>query len=156
MWFPAIDYAAVAIVISICALMVSCFSLGWNIYRDIIAKPRFRVSLRIGRWTYSTKRIYAPDLDLAVVNFGPGLLVVRNAVIRTRPAFWSWLENDSSIELVLAENLSAELEKGQRVIIQVPNLHECILDKRPFGIGIRDACGRIRWAPKGELKKVLS
>jgi hypothetical protein len=157
MWLPALDnriIAIIAIVISLLSLIISGIALGWNIYRDLILKPRFRVRLGILRWSYSTKRVYGPDLELTVVNFGPGLMVVRAAVIRTQSTFWSWFKNEDSIESVEAENLGAELEKGHKISIEVPNFNECILDKKPLRIGVRDTFGRIRWAPGKDLKKI--
>jgi hypothetical protein len=112
------------------ALIASAVALAWNVYRDLILTPRFRVRLRIAErpstwtpeerprpwWSLNSKGAWVPYLELNVVNFGPGLLVVRAAVIRIRPVFWSWLENQISVESLLAENLGEELEKGQKVI----------------------------------------
>jgi len=35
-----------ALIVSIVAVAVSCLSLGWNIYRDVILRPRLIVKLR--------------------------------------------------------------------------------------------------------------
>lgn len=133
---------------------------SWNIYRDFLLKPRFRVRLRIADrptispdrprlwWSLNSKKVWGPYLALRVVNFGPGLLVVTAAVIRIKSG------TKISVERVLAEKLGTELEKGQLVNILIPNRDECILDKNPLAIGIRDSFGRVRWAPTEDLKRV--
>jgi hypothetical protein len=147
MSFLARDKATIAIIISVVALL-------WNVYRDFLLKPRCRVRLYIPRWSLNQKKVYGPDLELAVVNFGPGLLVVSAAVIKTQSAFWARLKNEISIESVEAHDLGTELGKGQRTNIRVPNFNECILDKKPLRIGVRDTFGRIHWAPAKDLKRV--
>ena len=36
----------------------------------------------------------------------------------------------------------------------LPNSNECVLDKKPRRIGIRDTFGRVSWVPRKDLKKV--
>ena len=38
-----------ALCISLAALLVSMFSLGWNFYRDVILKPRLKVTIKISK-----------------------------------------------------------------------------------------------------------
>lgn len=157
-WFLAAHHQNLTIVLSSVAVGISLVALGWNVYRDIILKPRCQVRFRIAQrpnptgseesprpwWSLNSKKAWVPYLELTVVNFGPGLLVVSAAVMRTQ----------SAVESLWAEHLGTELEKGQKVSIGIPNLTECCLDKNPLRIGIRDSFGRVRWAPRKDLKRV--
>jgi hypothetical protein len=43
-----LNYAPViAVIISLLALSTSCVSLGWNIYRDVVMKPKLRVEFGV-------------------------------------------------------------------------------------------------------------
>jgi hypothetical protein len=143
MSFLSHNKASIAIIISIVALL-------WNVYRDFLLRPHCRVRFKFvelnsrPRWSFNLKKAWVPYLELTVVNFGPGLLVVTAAVMKTPAA----------VESLEAENLGTELEKGQRVSIVIPNSSECCLDKDSRRIGIRDTFGRIHWAPTKDLKRV--
>src|SRR5271166_1163801 len=157
-WLLAAHHENLTIGLSVFAVGVSLFSLGWNVYRDIILKPRFRVRLRIAEypsdishqgppepwWVGNLNGAWVPYLELSVVNLGPGLVVVGAAVIKV----------GGLVERVPAENLGTRLEKGERVVIMLPNAKECVLDKKPRRIGIRDTFARVRWAPRKDLDQV--
>ena len=64
------DYQKLAILISIGAIATSFLALGWNIYRDIILKPRLKVRLQIsfimhGEYQSPSK------ISIEATNFGP-------------------------------------------------------------------------------------
>jgi hypothetical protein len=48
----ASHHETLTIAVSSVAIVISLFALGWNIYRDIVLKPRFRVRLRIADRPY--------------------------------------------------------------------------------------------------------
>ena len=55
----AAHHENITIAISILAFAVSLFSLGWNVYRDVILKPRFRVRFAICRsWSPGAQAAY--------------------------------------------------------------------------------------------------
>jgi hypothetical protein len=157
-WLLATHHENLTIGLSIFAVGTSLFSLGWNVYRDVILKPRFRVRLRIAErpsditrqrppepwWSRNPNGAWVPYLELSVVNLGPGLVVVGAAVIKV----------GGTVERVLAEHLGTRLEKGERIGIMLPNSDECVLDKKLRRIGIRDTFGRVRWAPRKDLDQV--
>ncbi len=62
----------IAILISIFSLMLAMLSLGWNIYRDVILKPRLKIR-------YELKTLVRPGsssrenyIVLSATNYGPG------------------------------------------------------------------------------------
>lgn len=68
------------IIVSFVSLGIALFALGWNIYKDIIQKPRFKVSFGI----YTPVSIPAYNIDkqfimFTGVNMGPdGIVIVFN------------------------------------------------------------------------------
>ena len=81
-WLLAARHENLTIWLSVFAVGISLFSLGWNVYRDVILKPRFRVGLRIAErppdmsrqgapvpwWTRNPNGTWVPYLELSVVN----------------------------------------------------------------------------------------
>jgi len=41
------DTAQAAILISICSAIVAAFSLGWNVYRDVVLKAKVMVTFAV-------------------------------------------------------------------------------------------------------------
>jgi hypothetical protein len=139
--------------LSILAFCVSLFSLGWNVYRDVILKPRFRVGFAIAKYWLRSRRserskVLPPDFELTadfelkVVNLGPGTAVVEAAVIKTRHATLTW--QSAHIDKI-------EIKAGQRTILQIPR-DSLLEDTKPLRIGIQDVFGRIHWAPRKNLE----
>jgi len=63
------DMATIAI--SIAALAVSTFALGWNFYRDVVLKARVKVSIMISN-LHDGEAIRGPYVSITVTNHGPG------------------------------------------------------------------------------------
>lgn len=68
------DYEKLAILISICAIATSLLALGWNIYRDVILKPRLKVRSSIsfilqGEYESPSK------ISISGINFGPNKII---------------------------------------------------------------------------------
>jgi hypothetical protein len=95
-----------------------------------------------------------PLLILSAVNRSSSRVVTEAAVIRTSSALWNWLENKQSIQTVPgAYDVDWELERGDKADISIRG--RCILEKNPLRIGVRDTFGRIHWAPREDLKRVM-
>jgi hypothetical protein len=77
----------IASCVSILALIASSLSLGWNIHRDVVLKPRLRVtfgikSMMVEREQYRLSEAGPPFLTLQVTNLGPGEVVCSSAVAK--------------------------------------------------------------------------
>ncbi len=69
----------IAILISFASFGVATIALGWNIYRDIVLKPRLRVS--VAKVMITSEVIDPSDkFMISAVNFGPGK--IRFSIIR--------------------------------------------------------------------------
>ena len=160
-WTLAAHHENLAVTISVLAFLVSGFSLGWNIFRDVILKARVRVSFDLGQFRYTSghdKR----RLWLSAVNLGPGEVTLEMPIVRTQPALLAWLKKEESLALVIHEYavtsnspLPAKLAVTEKMRISFPIEENCILDRNPLRIGIRDTFGRNHWASVKNLKKAL-
>jgi hypothetical protein len=148
----------ITIFLSGCALVLSGISLGWNIYRDVIIKPRIKVL--VDKATIHTVNGKAGAfLTIDAINFGPGVAHLR--VIRgKKETFWNRLH--SSIEYFavihdyknpLSGQLPTTLEVGEKITLLLPWNEGNALSARPTHLGLSDTFGRMNWAKKKVLRK---
>jgi hypothetical protein len=135
----AAHHENLTIAISTFALGLSFVSLGWNIYRDIVLKPRLRVSFRcLAQHIMPDGTVTAPFLQLAVVNLGAGDARVVAAKARTRPFFLSWFRKESLSTAIhdfndpFCAKLPATLAVGEKDRDYLPNRQELALRYESF------------------------
>ncbi len=153
-----------ALSVSILALIASFLSLGWNIYRDVVLKPRLKVAfgintiLREGE-EHRLSQAGPPFLQLEVTNHGPGELVCTGAIAKTGSFIRSLFAEFPyrfilpDYEHPLCSRLRSRIAVGDKVSIIFPYNQECFLANVPKRIGISDSFGRTHWAPRRELKR---
>ena len=74
------DNSIIAIIISIFSVLVAAVSLGWNIYRDVILKPKVVVTFAIKN-IVGEGRAPSPDyVGISAVNHGPGPVIINTIV----------------------------------------------------------------------------
>src|SRR6059036_3741600 len=78
----------VALCVSILALIGSSVSLGWNIYRDVVLKPRLKVAFGIKSMVreneeHRISEMGRPFLELKGTNHGPGEVVCSGAIVKS-------------------------------------------------------------------------
>ncbi len=142
------DKATLAIIISSISAAIAGLSLGWNIYRDVILKPRLKVNFEVR--TLFTPRIntLSKFISISAANLG-----TRSTTIQNIRAKWK-------TELIMVTNLSLEipkrLEASEKVQFQLPyNTGYCeflLGDCR--GVGLEDAFGKIHWVKRKDFEKV--
>jgi hypothetical protein len=82
----------VALCVSILALSASFLSLGWNIYRDVVLKPRLKVAFGIKSMLredeeHRLSEKGPPLLILEITNHGPGGEVVCSGAVAKTESF---------------------------------------------------------------------
>jgi hypothetical protein len=166
-WF--FTYAPlIALCVSGLALIASLVSLGWNIYRDILLKPRLKVTFGIStalaqRENYRLVQVGAPMLRLEATNHGPGEVVCNGAVCKLKSlAFLRRLLGQHPYGFINPDfkhphcfRLPSRIAVGDRIAIIFPYNRECFLSKNPKRIGVTDSFGRIHWTQRRELKNAL-
>jgi hypothetical protein len=168
MWDWLFLYApVVALGLSLLAFVVSAFSLGWNVYRDVILKPRVKVDFGL-RIIYGTSpdgtlvQSGAPFVELAGINHGPGDIVCRGVVVR-RFSFLRSLFTKFPYGFLMVDHahpycseLPKRLAVGEEVRIIFPcTSEEHFLETRPSRVGIRDSFGRTHWARRKDLRRAI-
>jgi hypothetical protein len=159
-WKLAAHHENLALAISALAFLVSGLALGWNIFRDVILKPRFRVRFEVGQYFIASAPRDKHRLWLDAVNLGPGEVTIEMAVVRTKPALLAWFKKEESVSLLVNESryelnsrLPTKLMVAKKMSVSFPLEKNCILDQNPLRIGVRDAYRRNHWAPAKDLEE---
>ena len=158
-------------VISVFAVVLAGVSLGWNIYRDIIIKPRLKVDLSFATMIHhrdggnpsviTNKREISgsnPFVLLEAVNHGPGAIRCTTIMATKRRGLWghqlAFLRHDVHHEASV--ELPAPIEVGQPLRLAIPLRSDCFLGENLDRIGIKDSYDRIHWAPRKTLRKMAA
>ena len=156
----AAHHENLSLAISAFAFLVSGFSLGWNIYRDVILRARVRVSFELSQFLYASGPKDKHRLWLSAMNIGPGEVIIEMAVVRTQSALLAWFKKEESAKLMIHEHeceidskLPAKMPVAKKIFLSFPVGEKCILDQNPLRIGVRDSFGRNHWASVKDLKK---
>ncbi len=64
--------ATVAIIVSVISTGIALFSLGWNIYRDIVLKPRLKITFGVRELVTPGSNEKPEFVYISATNFGPG------------------------------------------------------------------------------------
>ena len=144
--------------ISLAALVVSVFSLGWNFYRDVILKPSLKVRVSISNIA-SAAGVEGPFISVAGVNHGPGSVICNGVLGRIRP-WWRFSGKEPKyIHVVedytnpLFDRFPKKLEVGDSVNLSFPYNEDAFLSENPRRVGIRDTFGRMHWASRKSLRE---
>jgi hypothetical protein len=150
----------IPILISLTALVVSAFALGWNIYRDVILKPRVRVQFGI-RKVVADGKLSDRMIYVSGVNYGPGpctcveVVAEKKSLNRRFKNKWKTGFAVPDFDNPLCTKLPHRLNVAEEVHLFFPMQKDCILAYRPTRIGITDSFGRIHWASRKETKAAV-
>jgi len=150
----------IALLISIVSVCIALVSLGWNVYREIILKPRIKVRLQISEiLTYGeplgTNR--PTKIDITATNFGPRDIRLQGLCSKNKRLFrktkWGFLFH--GVTDPLSQKFPCKLEVGEKVTFLLPFEKRSFLsEKVPFThFGIFDSFGRKHWVPKKDINR---
>ena len=146
-----------ALCISLFALMASFLSLGWNIYRDVVMKPRLRVNLGIKQFTDGSGRLGPQQVVLTATNYGPGQIRCEMTALKLS-SLWRRLFRKVQFSIVIQDfrnpfcsKLPNRLNMAEEVCLIFPYDRESFLAANISHVGVSDSFGRMHWAPKGQL-----
>lgn len=150
----------IAILISGISLTIAGLSLGWNIYRDVILKPRVRVT--VYKSMIGSEIIPMTEkLCISAVNYGPGSVRLRMVRFK-KSTFKTRLSRSTAEGYVvhdyhnpLSGQLPKSLEVGETITLIFPWDNTNVFAESPTHIGICDSFGRDHWAKKGQVQKTL-
>lgn len=151
-------YEKLAILISVFSVFLASLALGWNVYRDVILKPRLKVRMKIcfilhGDYESPSK------INIDATNFGPrkikctSIYAKNSTLLRRifRRVQYAFIVHDYTD--VYSTKLPCELEVGDTCNLFLDFNKGCFLSEPFTHIGISDSFGRTHWAPKKDVRK---
>jgi len=151
----------IAIVISVFSVLVAAFSLGWNIYRDVILKPRVRVDFGV-RTIVQHGNPHKPEyVILTATNHGPGVVILSMVQMKDSSIIKRIFRNVKYAVVMdgytdpLSAQLPCKLEVGEKIDLLFTYDKECMLKKGWSHIGISDSFGRVHWAKSKQIKEAI-
>lgn len=134
-------------ILNITSLGIALFALGWNVYKDIIQKPRIKISFGV----YDT--VSVPNIELQKtmilfngVNLGPSDIVIKNIMLKYKKR-----EKPYAIVLPNMEwkKLPQKVSVGDEIQVVTDYFIDCFLATDFFKAGLIDSYGRYHWvSPK--------
>lgn len=149
----------IALLISILSLAVAALSLGWNIYRDVILKPKLKIGFGVKEIISPSLAEHLTKLILTATNFGPGRIKCSMIELRNAPLWRRVLRKTRQAIIIhdyqnpMSAQLPATLEVGDKMDLILPYDKECCLSKPFTHIGLSDSFGRIHWAPTRDMRR---
>jgi hypothetical protein len=154
------ETAELAIIISVGSAAIAAISLGWNIYRDVILKPRAAVSVSRQNIIYPGSVPSSDYIGIRATNHGPGTVTL-NTVCLLNTSLWKKLWRDESHAVLFhdytnvhSSKLPAKLDVGETINLFVNYDKDCFLKGDYSKIGISDSFGKTHWAPKKQLSQL--
>jgi len=147
------------IAISILSLFVAALALGWNIYRDLVLKPRLRVRFSVSKVAMQGVDEHPTFLRLSATNWGPGATVCNMIVYKYRPwfGFLKWNKEQGVILYDYSNRLNEKLPKKMEVGDVMDQLlkyeADSILSQKVTHIGFVDSFGNEHYAPLKDIKE---
>lgn len=154
------DTSELAILTSIFSIIFAAISLGWNIYRDVVLKPKVVVD-------FSVKRIISigvgpsPDyICISATNHGPGPVNLMTILLRGS-SLWKRITKTQNFAVLLhdyknphSDKMPRKLEVGESLNWFVDYDKDCFLKDEFTRLGISDSFGRTNWAPRKRMSKL--
>lgn len=146
-------------IISTFALILAGLSILWNVYRDILLKPKLKVNIQISQLIQPGNSRSPTFIDITATNHGPGSIICESIWMKKR-SFWRWLFRKKKVAFILHDytnplsgKLPKKLEVGEKIMLLFPHKEKMFLAYKPTHVGIMDSFGRMHWASKKSLKE---
>lgn len=149
------DKATIAIIVSAISASVACLSLGWNVYRDVILKPRLKVK-------FALRKLFTPGIDnlsddvdalskfisISASNLGARFTTIQKIRIKS-------MKKELLVLTLPNIQLPKKLEVGEKVEFELPyNKGYCeFLLGNCSRIGLEDSFDKIHWVKRRDFKK---
>lgn len=149
----------ITLFVSFASILVAGFALGWNVYRDILLKPRVQVKYRIMRTTGGNKK--GQDLILITgLNKGPG--IIKFAMIHyDKSTTWQRFCRKGEQGIIIydytnpmSSKLPCRVEVGDEVSLIFSVTETTSWAKEIHRIGLLDTFGRTHWCKKNDAREV--
>jgi hypothetical protein len=148
----------IALLISFGSLVVAAFSLGWNVYRDVVRKPKLVIRVMVGAIIFSEDK-HADRVVVTITNFGPGKSIAKMLQLR-KTSWWRRLFRQQRFAGLLHDyvdtlsgKLPIPLEVGDSVDLTFRFGPDLFLQHDFTQIGISDPFGRVYWCKRSNYRR---
>ena len=149
----------IAIIISVFSALLAVFSLGWNVYRDVILKPKVNVYFAVKHLVSSDQGRQGVYLCVTATNFGPGEVIITNICAREY-SLWRKLCRKVQMAVIWYDHriwaggvsLPKRLKMAEEVLLFLPYDKECLLKDKWTHVGVCDTFGRLHWATPNQVE----
>jgi len=145
--------------ISVIAVAIAALALGWNIYRDIILKPKVRTKLGVSTLVTPGSSNQEEYVLLEPTNFGPGIVTIGSIVVKNT-SFWKKLFKKEILAIIICDyenplsaQLPAKIEVGSKISLLLRYDRECFLNQEWTHVGVYDYYGKFHSTPKKQIKE---
>ncbi|PIS37867.1 MAG: hypothetical protein COT35_03790 [Nitrospirae bacterium CG08_land_8_20_14_0_20_52_24] len=149
----------IAVLISLFSLVVAAFSLGWNIYRDVILKPKLKVGFGVREIFHENFPQTLTKLIITATNFGPGQINCNMVQCKNAPV-WRRILRKVKYAVVIHDyknpmsgQLPSKLNVGEKLDLIFPFDKDSFLSEPFTHVGLSDSFGRNHWAPRKDVRE---
>jgi hypothetical protein len=149
----------IAITISILSITIAAVSLGWNIYRDVILKPRVKISVHQITLAQEGNPRRPKYVRIRATNFGPGVTTLSMVEMKNSSWWKRILRQEEFAEVIydytnpLSGKLPQKLGVGEQLNLLFPYDKDCLLQNGWSHVGIMEYFGKVHWARCDEVTK---
>lgn len=147
-----------ALIVSVVSALIASLALGWNIYRDVVMKPRLVVSVAVVTILHDSLPELPRFVNLTAVNHGPGTVTI-SSIIAMNTSIWHRMTRTVQYAYVTPDyanpyggRIPAKLEPGGKVELLLPFDRDCVLGQMLSHVGVNDFYGRKHWASRASMK----
>jgi hypothetical protein len=150
------------IILSFFSILISGLALGWNIFRDVILKPRLKVRFSISKLAMQGVDEHPTFLRLSATNWGPGAIICNMIVYKYRPwfGFLKWNKEQGVVLYDYSNRLNEKLPKKMEVGDSMDQLLKyeanSVLSQKITHIGFVNSFGRQHFSPRKDVKEALN
>ena len=156
------DKSSIAILISFISVVFAATSLGWNIYRDVLLRPRVRLFVDKKVIVQQGTPPSPPYIGFWATNHGPGTVRLLSVML-LKTSLWRRLLRRQKMAILTLDHLNpytghlpTKLDVGESVDLFVNYDKDCFLQHDFNKVGITDTFGNSHWAPLKSIKRLRS
>ena len=153
------NQATIALILSSLSIGIALTSLFWNIYKELLLRPRSFVVCGVSNIYHGGKTL-GPFIDLRLTNRGPGKLVITNIVFfeggffRKLVGLQKMATINYDYENPYNSKLPEEVEQYHSYVQYLNYEKDCFLEQKVTRFGFIDPMNRYHWAKRRYLRKL--
>ncbi len=159
--YRKVSQATIAIILSSVSLVMALISLLWNIYKEVLLRPRSSVVCGVSYINNGNKE-FGPFIDLKLTNKGPGKIILTNIVVHNGGILRRLLRTQTKAAVMYDytngcnPRMPTEVTQYQSTTQYLDFNQECFLKDGATRFGFIDSLCRYHWAKRRYLRRLLA